>query len=193
MSNLIAGHGDCPRGWDIQTAKQIEQGGLAGPAGPHEGNKVALIHVEVEALEYLDLLLAASVCFVEAPDLDQGAGTAVNIDAGHLLLLLPDFNLHSVFQILRTVHHNLISWVDAGHDLNSLRCRPPQCNGPAFDPSVAHGEDIRLCPGTSYGGLRNNSSHSRCLRSGFPGRISFAQKRHFHAHIRKDFGVKFVE
>jgi hypothetical protein len=64
VRDLIAGHADSPARRNVETAQQIEQSGLARPARPHEGHEIALVDVKIQALQDVDVLIAASVGFV---------------------------------------------------------------------------------------------------------------------------------
>src|SRR6266478_351168 len=50
VRDFVAVDSDAARGGDIQTTEKIEQSGLSGAAGAHEGDKVALVHIEVQTL-----------------------------------------------------------------------------------------------------------------------------------------------
>ena len=43
VRDLVSGHGDASGGRQVETSEQVEQGGLAGPAGAHEGDEIARV------------------------------------------------------------------------------------------------------------------------------------------------------
>src|SRR6266446_1080822 len=83
VSDLVAGHSDAAVRGDVKPAEQIEQGGLAGAAGAHEGDEIAFVDVEIEALQDLDFFAAAAVGFVQTADLNQAVGFSRAIDSDH--------------------------------------------------------------------------------------------------------------
>jgi hypothetical protein len=64
MCDFVAVHGDAARGGHVEPAQKIEQGGFAGAAGAHESNKIALVDVEIQSLQNLNLFAAAAVGLV---------------------------------------------------------------------------------------------------------------------------------
>src|SRR5262245_27096609 len=62
---------DRASGRRIETADQIEQGGLAGTRRPHEREEVTLRNIEVHALQHVDALAATAEVFVHASDAHQ--------------------------------------------------------------------------------------------------------------------------
>ena len=62
-----------PREGHVETAEKIQQRGFAGAAGAHEGDELAFVHVEIQALQDVDFFAAAAVGFVETADLNQAA------------------------------------------------------------------------------------------------------------------------
>ena len=71
VRDFVAGDGDAAVRRDIEAAQQIEQGGLARAAGPHEGHEIAFVDVEIQALQHLDLFAAAAVGLVQTANLDE--------------------------------------------------------------------------------------------------------------------------
>src|SRR5260370_5235373 len=88
VSNLVAGNGNAAVRGDVEAAEQIEQGGLAGAAGAHEGDEIAFVDVEIEALQDLDFFAAAAIGFVQTADLDETIGFSRAIDSNHCFSLL---------------------------------------------------------------------------------------------------------
>jgi hypothetical protein len=70
VSNFITGNGDSAGSGDVKAAEEIKHRGFAGTAGAHESNEVALVDIQIKALEDLNLLATALVGFVETADLD---------------------------------------------------------------------------------------------------------------------------
>ena len=64
VGDLIARHGNRAGGGNVEAAQEIEQRGFSGAARPHEGDEVALIHVQIQALQHLNLLAAPPVGLV---------------------------------------------------------------------------------------------------------------------------------
>ena len=64
VRDFIAGHADGATRGNIEAAQQIEQSRLARAARPHEGHEIALIDIKVQALQDVDVLIAAAVGFV---------------------------------------------------------------------------------------------------------------------------------
>src|SRR3546814_520550 len=56
----------------FQVADHVEQGGLAGPRGSRQRDEVALVDVQVQAVQHGDLLRAALVGLGEVADRNQG-------------------------------------------------------------------------------------------------------------------------
>src|ERR1700684_30713 len=83
MSDFIAGHGDAAVGGYVQSAEQIEQGGLARAARAHESDELALVHVKIEPRQYVNLPAAALVLLVEAADFDQAVCAATSVHSYH--------------------------------------------------------------------------------------------------------------
>src|SRR5450432_2245388 len=71
MCDLIACYSDAAGGRNVQSAQKIEQSGLAATAGAHEGHKVALINVKVQALQHVDLFTTAIVFLVQTANVNQ--------------------------------------------------------------------------------------------------------------------------
>ena len=144
VGDLIARHGNGAGGGDVEAAEEIEQGGFSGAARPHESHEVALIHVQIEALQDLNLLATPPVGLVEAADLDQGRGIPVGIDAHHvsLLLLLADFDSLAVLQVLRTAHDEFVTGVRAGHDFDIARDPVAEADGATLQLAIAHRKHI---------------------------------------------------
>src|SRR5260370_26777246 len=71
VRNFVAVDGDAAGRGNIETAKQIEQRGFAGAAGAYERDKVALVHVEIQSLQHLNLLTAAAVGLVQTANADE--------------------------------------------------------------------------------------------------------------------------
>ncbi len=83
MGDLVAGDGDAAARGDVQAAEKIQQRGLAGTAGTHEGHEFALGHVQIQALEDVDLFAAAAIGFVEVANLDETGLAATAVDFDH--------------------------------------------------------------------------------------------------------------
>jgi hypothetical protein len=111
---VVAVDGNAPGGGHVEAAEKIEQSGLPGAAGAHEGNEVALVHVEIQALEDLDLLAAAAVGFVQTAHLDKAGGIATTINSNHASLLLADFDFVAVVQTFGTFHYQRVTWRNTG-------------------------------------------------------------------------------
>src|SRR5690606_38108955 len=74
LVDTLAVDADAAGGGRIQAADQVQQGGLARARRAHQGEEIATLDVEVDAVQHLDLLLATDVMLGELPDLDQGLG-----------------------------------------------------------------------------------------------------------------------
>ena len=83
VRDFIAGHTDGAARGNIEAAQQIEQSGLARAARPHEGHKIALIDVKIQALQDVDVLVAAAVGFVQAANLNQAAHCSIAVHTYH--------------------------------------------------------------------------------------------------------------
>ena len=55
----------------VQPPDQVEQGGLAGARGPHQGDEIATRYFQVQTMQHGDLLGAALVGLAEVADGDQ--------------------------------------------------------------------------------------------------------------------------
>src|SRR5258705_9327496 len=86
VRDFVAVHGDASRGGDVEAAEEIEQRGLTGAAGAHEGHEIALVHVEIQALQDLDFLAATAVGFVQTANLDETLGFTASIHSYHVTL-----------------------------------------------------------------------------------------------------------
>ena len=73
-ADLVPGHGDAARAGDVEAAHEVEQRGLAGAAGAHEGHEVALVHAQVHALQDVQLLGPAPVGLGDVPHDDEVVG-----------------------------------------------------------------------------------------------------------------------
>src|SRR5207244_9820687 len=113
VRDFVAGHGDAAGGRHIQAPEKVEQGGLAGAAGTHEGDEVALVDIQVKPLKHLDFLAAAAIGLVQAADADEALRIAASINSDHASLLLADFDLLTIPQILRTLDDHRIAGSDA--------------------------------------------------------------------------------
>ena len=71
VGDLVAVDRDAAGRGHVQSSQQIEQGCLAGTAGPHECDKVTLVDVQIEALQHLNLFATAAVCLVQSTHFDQ--------------------------------------------------------------------------------------------------------------------------
>src|ERR1017187_7152154 len=87
VGNLVARYGNRSGGGNVKAAKEIEQRGLAGPAWPHKSHEITFVHVQIEALQNVDLLSTPPVGLIEATDVDEARGISSAIDAHHVLLL----------------------------------------------------------------------------------------------------------
>src|SRR5205807_3721451 len=105
-------------GRHIQAPEKVEQGGLAGAAGTHEGDEVALVDIQVKPLEHLDFLAAAAVGLVQAADTDEALRIAASIHSDHASLLLADFDLISIMQTLWTFDDDGIAGSHARENSN---------------------------------------------------------------------------
>src|SRR5690606_14493315 len=59
-------------GRGVEAAEQVQQGGLAGTRGPHQGEELPGGDLEVEPLQDVDAFAAAVVDLVGVDDTDQG-------------------------------------------------------------------------------------------------------------------------
>ena len=62
---------DVASGRRVEPSHQIEQGRLARARRPHEREEVALGNIEVDALEHVDALAAASEMLVNVTNFDE--------------------------------------------------------------------------------------------------------------------------
>ena len=81
--DLVPGHGDAARAGHVEAAEQVQQRGLAGAARAHEGHEVALVDVEVHALQDVQLLAAAPVRLGEVAHHDERPRLTVPADLDH--------------------------------------------------------------------------------------------------------------
>src|SRR5574337_366538 len=81
--DLVAAHGDDAGRGQIQPAQEVQQRGLAGPAGAHEANELARVHVQIQALEHMNLLAAPLILLIESPHPDQAALIPAPVDPDH--------------------------------------------------------------------------------------------------------------
>jgi hypothetical protein len=84
VGDFIAGNSDAAVGGDIEPTEQIEQSRLAGAAGTHEGDEIALVYVKVQPLQDLNFLATTAVGFVQATHLDEAIGSSAAIDSNHV-------------------------------------------------------------------------------------------------------------
>ncbi len=63
---------DLAAGGAVETADEVEQGGLAGTGGTHEGNEVAALDLQVDAVQDLHLLRAALIGLDDVAQGDEG-------------------------------------------------------------------------------------------------------------------------
>ncbi len=87
VSDLIAGHRDAAGGRQIEPSQQVEERGLARAAGTHEGDELAFVDVQVQALKDVDLLAAALVLLVQVAHSDQAGALLFSINPHHVVLL----------------------------------------------------------------------------------------------------------
>ncbi len=83
VGDFVAGDSNAAVRGDVEAAEQVEQSGLAGSAGAHEGDEIALVHVEVQALQHLNFLTAAAIGLVQAAHLDEAVAFSVDIHSNH--------------------------------------------------------------------------------------------------------------
>src|SRR6185295_12419326 len=57
----------------VQSADQIEQGGLAGTGWPHQRKKIAFRHFEVQSRQHMDLFRSAMKGFFNVPDANENS------------------------------------------------------------------------------------------------------------------------
>ncbi|MBM2812836.1 MAG: hypothetical protein HW416_3595, partial [Chloroflexi bacterium] len=57
-----------------EAADDVEEGALAGAAGAHDGDELALVDVEVDLVEGVDEALAKGIAFADAPGFENDAG-----------------------------------------------------------------------------------------------------------------------
>ena len=81
--DLVARHGHGAGRRDVQPAQEVQQRRLARAARAHERDELAGVHVQVQALEDVDLLAAAPVALVEAAHADETLAVAVAVDSDH--------------------------------------------------------------------------------------------------------------
>jgi len=65
-----------------------------------KATKSPLSAVEVEPLQHLNLLTATTVGLVQTANLNQARRIGTAIDSNHLQLLLPDWRLFTIVQII---------------------------------------------------------------------------------------------
>ena len=137
MRDFVAGDGDAARGGNVEATKKIEQGSLAGTARTHEGDKVALIHIEIKPLEHLDFFAAAAVGLVQTADANQTLRTTVPINTDHASLLLADFDFVTIMQTLRPLHDDGIAGGQAGHHGNVRAAIHSEAHGAPLDLAIS--------------------------------------------------------
>ena len=71
VSDLVTSNSNAPCGRHIQAAQEVQQRCLSRAARPHEGYELALVYIQVEALEDVDLLTAPTILLVQAAHLNQ--------------------------------------------------------------------------------------------------------------------------
>ena len=84
VRDFVAGDRDTAMRGNIEAAEEVEQGGLAGAAGAHEGYEIAFVDVEVEALQYLNFFAAAAVGLVQTANLDEAIRLAASVHSDHV-------------------------------------------------------------------------------------------------------------
>ncbi len=77
-------YGNAPLRRHIQSAKQIQQRGFSGAARPHESHEIALIHIQIEPLQHLNLFTAAAVRLRKPAHLNQTLPVPLAIHSNHL-------------------------------------------------------------------------------------------------------------
>src|ERR1019366_3341968 len=91
VRDFVAGHGDAsPRG-NVESAEQVQQCGLAGSAGPHEGDEIALVNVEIQPLQYVDFFAPTAICLVQPAHLNLTVRFSSAVQLNHVCapLLFP--------------------------------------------------------------------------------------------------------
>src|SRR5262249_16252419 len=84
VRDLIAGYGDAAVRRNIEAAEQVQKRGLARPAGTHKRHEIALVDVEIQPLQNLDIFAATAIGLVQAADLDEAIGFTAAIHSNHL-------------------------------------------------------------------------------------------------------------
>ena len=83
VRDLVAGDGNAAFRGHVQAAEEIEQRSLAGAAGAHEGDELALVHVEIQTLQNMNYFAAAAVGLIEPADLNQTACVSCAVHSNH--------------------------------------------------------------------------------------------------------------
>ena len=110
MGDLIARDGNGARGRHVEAAEQIEQRGLSRAARAHESHEVALVDVEIQALQDVNLFATAAVGLIQSAHADEALRSRASIDSNHAASpLLADFDLFTVTQILWTLDYDGIA------------------------------------------------------------------------------------
>src|SRR5258708_17005120 len=157
MCDFVAVDGDAARGGYVQAAEKIEQRGLAGAAGAHEGDEVTLVGVQIQALENLDFFAAAAVSLVQTANLDEAGRTTISIDSDHAWLLLTDFNFFTIVQTFRPLDDQGVAGRDARQDRHARAAIDTHAHVPALDSSIANHENKRRMRIGAYRALRDES------------------------------------
>src|SRR5882757_8717762 len=83
VRDFVPGHRDAaPRG-NVEPTKQIQQRGLARAARAHKGDELALLHVEIQSLQHVNLFATAAIRLVEVAYLNQAGVTATSVNFHH--------------------------------------------------------------------------------------------------------------
>src|SRR5689334_14992354 len=104
MRDLVAGNIDGASRRHIESAQQVQQRGLARAAGAHERHELALLDVEVESLQDIDLFAAAAVLLVQPAHLDEALAVTTTIYPNHAVSFissLPRARHRAVLRILQ--------------------------------------------------------------------------------------------
>src|SRR3984885_9994643 len=108
--DLVTGHSDASFGRHVQAAQKIQEGSLAGAARAHEGDELALVHVQIQTLQNVDHFAAAAVGFVEPANLNQTSRASYAVHSNHFdRSLFLDFDRFSIVQRRRPFHHDYIA------------------------------------------------------------------------------------
>jgi hypothetical protein len=67
----------------LEAAEQVQQRRLARAARAHECDEVAGVDVQVEPLQHVDLLAAATIGLAEPARADQALAVSATVDADH--------------------------------------------------------------------------------------------------------------